>query len=260
MEIFEFKENKININGIDLFYKIAGKGKPVIILHGWGASSFSWMRIIDEMAPKGFQLIIPDLPGFGKTNAPDSVWGVLDYANFIADFIKEIEVKDFTIIGHSFGGSIASKLLGEKHIGKKVIFCDAAIIREERLSFRQKISKNASRLGKKIISKDSFAYKFFEKLTYLVSGTYDYYSANPLMKEVFKKVVSEDLTYLLEKINVPCLIIWGENDKVTPTEDAYLINKKIKNSKLKIIKDAGHNPHNTHSEEVAKAIVDFLNK
>jgi len=260
MEIFEFKENKINLNGIDLFYKVAGKGRPIIILHGWGGSSFSWMRIIDEMAGKGFQLIIPDLPGFGKTKAPDSIWGVSDYANFVADFIKEIGAKDFVIMGHSFGGGIALKLSGEKKIGEKVIFCDAAIIREERLSFRQKISKNASRIGKRIISQECFAYKFFEKITYFVSGTYDYYSANPLMKDIFRKVISEDLSHLLEKVTVPCLIIWGENDKITPTEDGILFNKKIKNSELKIIEGAGHNPHKTHSEKVAEAIISFLNK
>lgn len=258
MEIFEFKENKINLKGIDLFYKTAGKGKEILVLHGWGGSSFSWMRVIDEMAFKGFKLIIPDLPGFGKTNPPDSVWGVSDYADFISDFIKEIKLKDFVIMGHSFGGGLALKLSGEKSLGKKVIFCDAAIVREKRLSPRQKISSFASRVGKIIVSKNSFAYSFFEKVAYYVAGTRDYYLANPLMREIFKKVISEDLTPLLEKVKIPSLIIWGEYDKVTPIDDAYLFNEKIEKSELKIVKGAGHNPHKTHTLEVVESIIKFL--
>jgi len=261
MEIFEIKENKININGIDLYYKTAGEGKPFLILHGWGASSVSWMRIIDEMASKGFKLIIPDLPGFGKTEIPKTVWGVGDYADFVISFIKELGFSRFYLLGHSFGGGVALKMATEKNVKPlKLIFCDAAIVREERLNLRQRISKFLARTGSKIISEDSRVYSFFEKMAYRLAGTYDYYRANPLMKEVFKKVVSEDLTHLLPKVDMPCLIIWGEDDQITPVEDGVLFQQEIDNSELKIIKGARHNPYKTDSVEVSESIIKFLNK
>ncbi len=167
MELFEFKENRININGIDLYYKTAGEGKPFLILHGWGASSFSWMRVVDEMSGKGFKLIIPDLPGFGKTEMPKNIWGVGEYADFIISFIKKLDISSFYLLGHSFGGGIALKIATEKNVKPlKIIFCDAAIVREERLNLRQRISKFLYVIGSKIISKDSRAYSFFEKIAY----------------------------------------------------------------------------------------------
>ncbi len=99
-----------------------------------------------------------------------------------------------------------------------------------------------------------------KRLLTRISGTYDYYKANPLMKEVFKKVISEDLTYLLPNVDMPCLIVWGEDDQVTPVEDGVLLEQAIDNSELKIIKGARHNPYKTDSVEVAESIIKFLNK
>jgi pimeloyl-ACP methyl ester carboxylesterase len=143
---------------------------------------------------------------------------------------------------------------------EKIIFCDAAVVREERLNLRQRISKILAMTGVKFISKDSRAYSFFEKITYKISGTYDYYRANPIMKEVFKKVVKEDLSHLLPEVKMPCLIIWGSDDQITPVEDGVLFQQEIDDSELKIIKGGRHNPYKTHAEEVSAAIIKFLNK
>lgn len=213
------------------------------------------------MVGKGFKLIIPDLPGFGKTKMPKDIWGVGEYADFIISFIKKLDISSFYLLGHSFGGGIALKIATEKNIKPlKIIFCDAAIVREERLNLRQRISKFLYVIGSKIIFKDSRIYSFFEKIAYKISGTYDYYKANPLMKEVFKKVISEDLTYLLPKVDMPCLIIWGEDDQVTPVEDGVLLEQEIDNSELKTIKGARHNPYRTDAVEVSESIIKFLNK
>ncbi|MFA5432007.1 MAG: alpha/beta hydrolase [Candidatus Paceibacterota bacterium] len=261
MELFELKENKIDINGIELYYKTAGEGKLLLILHGWGASSVSWVRLIEEMAGKGFKLVIPDLPGFGKTEAPKDIWGIEEYADFILAFVKELNLYNLNLLGHSFGGGIALKVIAKKSIEPlKLILCDAAIVREERLNIRQKVSKFLARIGSKIISKDSQFYMFFEKIAYKIAGAHDYYRANPLMKEVFKKVISEDLTYLLPRVDIPCLIIWGEDDQITPLEDGILFQKEIKDAELKIVKGAKHNPYKTNPVEVSESIINFLNK
>jgi len=261
MELFEFKENKINIQGIDLFYKTAGEGRPFLIIHGWGASSFSWMSIIEQMAGKGFKLIVLDLPGFGKTESPKKIWEIKDYADFVTEFVKEIGLEDYYLLGHSFGGGIALRMIAERKTEiKKLILCDAAVVRKERLNLRQKISKVLANVGSGIVSRGTPVYSFFEKIVYKIAGADDYFRANPLMKEVFKKVVSEDLTHLLKEIDMPCLIIWGEEDRATPLKDAFLFNELIKGSELKIIKGARHNPYKTNPEEFAGAIISFLNK
>ncbi|GAH22253.1 unnamed protein product, partial [marine sediment metagenome] len=77
-------------------------------------------------------------------------------------------------------------------------------------------------------------------------------------KETFKKVVAEDLTSYLSKIKIPTLILWGQKDKITPLNNAYLINKEIPVSTLEIISKAGHEVNLTHPEELVKFIRDFI--
>ena len=260
MEIaVEYKQNRIEINGKELSYKVAGTGKPLLIIHGWGASSNTWMNLVEEMSGKGFQLIIPDLPGFGKSSEPDSNWGSEEYTNCILELIKRLDLKDFYLLGHSFGGGIALKIATREKVSK-LILCDAAIVREERLDLRQKISKTISRVGSKLISKNFPGYRFLEKAVYRLAGVNDYYRASPVMKEVFKKVINEDLSFLLDKVSCPCLIIWGGDDKATPLVDAHYMNKEIKDSELKVISGARHNPYKTHPKETAEVIINFLNK
>jgi len=261
MEIaVEYKQNRIEINGKELSYKVAGTGKPLLIIHGWGASSNSWMGFVEEMVGKGFQLIIPDLPGFGKSPDPDNTWGSEDYSNFILELVKRLNLKDFYLLGHSFGGGIALRIATGNNSVDKLILCDAAIVREEKLSFRQKASKMFAKVGSKIIPKNLPGYRFLEKLVYRLAGASDYYRANPVMKDVFKKVINEDLSFLLKKVSQPCLIIWGEDDKATPLIDAHFLSKEIKDSELKIISGARHNPYKTHPKETAEAIINFLSK
>ncbi|MFA5013680.1 MAG: alpha/beta hydrolase, partial [Candidatus Paceibacterota bacterium] len=80
------------------------------------------------------------------------------------------------------------------------------------------------------------------------------------MREVFKKVVTEDLTDLMPRIKNPCLIIWGENDKATPIEDAFLLRDGIEGSELKVIEGVGHNPYRKKPEEFFASVLEFIKK
>ncbi len=254
----EYKQKRIFVGGTELSYKVAGEGKPLLIIHGWGASSMSWMGVVEEMSGKGFQLIIPDLPGFGKSSAPEANWGSKEYADIIYALIKEMDLKDCYLLGHSFGGGIALRIVVERGGVSKLILCDAAIVREERLDMRQKISKALANIGGKLVSKDFPGYKFFEKMIYRLAGVNDYYRASPVMKEVFRRVVSEDLRFLLPEAKLPCLIIWGSEDKATPVEDAHFLNNQIAGSELVMIPGGRHNPYKTNPKETAEAIIKFL--
>ena len=157
MEIFEYKENKIVVDGMDIFYKTAGKGRSLLILHGWGASSLSWMKIIEDLAVNGFEVIVPDLPGFGKTPDPKEPWTSENYADFLLKFIKAIDINDFYLLGHSFGGGLALILAsGHKTKISKLILCDAAVVREEGLTAGRGYRKLWPRSDQKLLQKVSF--------------------------------------------------------------------------------------------------------
>ncbi|MCK9393666.1 MAG: alpha/beta hydrolase [Candidatus Paceibacterota bacterium] len=259
----EILEKITNIDGLDTKYRIikgSSKKGTLLIFHGWGGTSFSWLNVASILADDGFDVVTMDMPGFGETPPPSDIWGTDEYVKFLYDFCKKIKLDNFYLLGHSFGGAIALKFTSEHgSMVKNLILCDAAVIRKERLSFRQKTAKFLSKIGSKIVSKTPF-YPLFERIAYKLAGTYDYYRANPIMKDIFKKIIIDDMSSLAEQLKISCLILWGEFDHITPLEDAFILNDLMENSTLKIINNSGHNPHRTHIEETAKIIINYLTK
>ncbi len=222
----------MTIKGLKINYKTLGEGKPLLILHGWGSSSEKWQKIGELLVQKGVKVIIPDLPGFGKSEEPQKAWNLDQYCDFVEEFIKILNLDKFYLLGHSFGGSLAVKFsLQHPEKVAKLFLVSAACIRKK--SLKNKLFKFISRFFK---IKPLFLRKFFYRKS-------DYLSVKGVMKEIYLKVIEEDLSDVLEKVKVPAIIIWGAKDKITPIKQAKLIKTKIRNSELKIIPNIGHSPH-----------------
>ena len=84
------------------------------------------------------------------------------------------------------------------------------------------------------------------------------YAESGEMKEIFKKVVSQDLVNLLPKIKIPTTIIWGEFDRILPISHAKILHSKIKNSKLRIVWGAAHDPHLEKREQFLEILSHML--
>ncbi len=253
-------EQQVKVGNINVNFKIAGMGRPFLILHGWGGKSESWLKVQEILSQKGFQVIVPDLPGFGKTKSPDRPWTIDDYHDFIRKFCEVLNLRNFILLGHSFGGRISIKLCSEADSGASIlILCSSAGIPNNR-SFFARISAAASSLFRPIwnifgISRIRDGARF---LYYRLTRNTDYTKYNPIMRETFLNIVKYDLTPFLEKISMPTFLIWGENDNKTPLRDGRLMNEKIKGSRLHIIKGGDHVPNLKMPEELSRIILDFL--
>jgi len=250
------------------------KGEPLLILHGWGSNSARWQRVKELIEKEGIEVLILDLPGFGITPSPEKPWGREDYINWISQKIKDYNPptalppkgrapknwQKFNLLGHSFGGGLAVKMVTENpEMINKLILCAPAIIK--RRSIKAYLFYWVAFLGKKIFSLSGFKlfYPFVQKLIYKLAGARDYYVADGMMKETMKKIgKEEDLEMILEKIKIPTLILWGKRDDVLPLKDAYRIKEKIRDSELKIIPKARHSPHREAPEELAENIIQFI--
>src|SRR6478609_12130244 len=80
------KHVQVIVSDLIVNYTRKGKGKQLLILHGWGDNSASWQKFAAKLA-KSYEVIVPDLPGFGATQVPSATWGLDEYAKFTADFI-----------------------------------------------------------------------------------------------------------------------------------------------------------------------------
>lgn len=253
------RDKETLVNNLRINYKMAGEGKPLLILHGWGRGSDSWIQVQEILAEKKYKVIVPDLPGFGKSQAPATAWTVDDYATWLNDFIVPLNLEKIFLLGHSFGGRIAIKFAIKfpEKISKLILYEAAGIKHKKVLS--QIIINTFAKIGNKF----SFFpfYSTLEKAFYkFVVRKQDYLRSKGIMKETFKKVISQDLTPFLPLISVPTVIIWGEKDKITPLSDAYLMKEKIIYSEIKIIPALGHGFHHEAPENLTNTVVQFTAK
>jgi pimeloyl-ACP methyl ester carboxylesterase len=260
------EEKKIVIKGLKTNYKIAGKGLPFLILHGWGSSSDSWVSVQKQISEQGFEVIVPDFPGFGKSPTPKEPWNVDSYVNWLNDFIIEINKSgsDFTepffLLGHSFGGRIAIKF-AVKYSEKiqSLILCSSAGIKPE-VGLQQEIFYYLARIGDYLFSQKPFR-RFkntARNIFYKAIRRKDYLMANGVMKETIKNILEEDLLDYLSKVKTQTLILWGKLDKMAPVKYAYIMKEKIPNSKLIILPKVGHSPQLDIPEKLSQTLIQFL--
>ena len=237
-----------------------GNDKPaVLVLHGWGVGSEAWVEAAVMLAQKDYRVIVPDMPGFGKSAVPDKPWTVDDYVGWTKEFADKLGLDSFVLMGHSFGGQVAAKFctICPKRVDKLVL-CAAAVVRKPRLGSRQILAKYLAKT-KIIFQNIPFGiYPVLRKIVYRIAGTRDYAQLQGVMAQTFLNVVGESVIESAKRIKTLTLIVWGDKDRETPIEDAHGINKAIAGSRLEIIPGAGHKLHRTHPQELAKIICQFL--
>jgi pimeloyl-ACP methyl ester carboxylesterase len=260
------EEKKIVIKGLKVNYKIVGKGLPFLILHGWGGSSDSWIEVQNQISKQGFQVIVPDFPGFGKSPAPKDPWNVDSYVNWLNDFIIEINktrselTEPIFLLGHSFGGRIAIKFAVKyPERVQNLILCSSAGIKLE-VGPQQKIFYYLAKIGDYLFSQKPFR-RFKNRarnVFYQIIRRKDYLKANGVMKETIKNILGEDLLDYLPKVRNRTLILWGKLDKMIPVKYAYIMKEKIPNSQLIILPKVGHSPQLDIPEKLSQTLIQFL--
>ncbi len=251
----------IEIGDLKINYEVYGEENksPVLILHGWGSNIDAIKPIVNSLSNR-FKVYSIDLPGFGKSEEPKKEMYVDDYAVVVKEFLNKLNLEKCILIGHSFGGRVITKLV-TKHGYKpeRIIYVDAAGVKPKR-SISYYIKVYSYKLTKKIIKIFNSKEKAEEIISNLRknAGSDDYKNASDNMKKTFINVVNEDLTHLFKDINVPTLLIWGENDKDTPVSDAKIFEKNIKDSGLVILKGAGHYSYIDNYKEFSVILNKFL--
>lgn len=251
---------QIIINGLLInYYFFLPDKKPIktlVFLHGWGVDSQLWFKIVPALINKNYSLYFLDLPGFGQSQVPNTTYGVDEYKKIVYEFVKKLELKNINLIGHSFGGRITIKMAAENpNFLQKVVLVDSAGI------YHHSQVKTLKLLIASII-RPLFQFSFmqsFRRKIYQITDSEEYLTI-PALSKTFSYIISEDLTPYLSKIKLPTLIIWGDKDhnEASTIADAQLMKKSIKNSKLEILKKAGHFSFLDQPKAFVKALTDFI--
>jgi pimeloyl-ACP methyl ester carboxylesterase len=234
------------------------KAKPVVILHGWGDNSRSWQKFASELSKK-YEVIIPDLPGFGGSQSPVAPWGLDEYAKLVATFLQKLDVKPYAIIGHSNGGAIAIRGLSTQRLSaKKLILLSSAGIRGE-YKGRNKALRLITKTGKLLSAPLPKATK--QKLRVKVYKTVgsDMLVAEHL-QETFKKVVADDVRTDAGRLKLPTLLVYGDKDIQTPLRYGREFQQLIAGSKLEVLPGVDHFVQLHASPMILKLTEGFLAK
>ena len=232
-------DKTITYSDTRLHYTVEGVGRPLFLLHGWGCNGEIFNQIKPFLA-ESFQVITVDFAGFGKSEEPQSVWGVEEYTRSVEAIAEQEDITNPILIGHSFGGRI-SIVYASRNATRKVILVDAAGVKPRRsFTYYRKVYtyKLLKRLLPLLVGKQRAAKIIEERRA--KSGSADYNNASPMMRAILSKCVNEDLRHLMPKIKAPTLLFWGENDTATPLSDAKRMEKLIPDAGLVVAHGTGH--------------------
>lgn len=222
-----------------------GEGKDLVMLHGYLASKESFYPLIDYFS-RFYRVTAPDFPGMGASDALTEPYSVSDYADWTERFLAERGIVFPNVIAHSFGGRVAIKLLSRGEIFDRTVLTGCAgIVPKRGPVYRLKVK--TYRAVRAVAP--AFAERHF--------GSRDYRGLSPVMKESFKKIVSEDLRQDAAKITRPLLFLNGSEDRETPLSSVRLLHDAAKGSRLSVLEGCGHFAYLDNSLAFRLAVEDF---
>ena len=269
----------IEVNGLNVHYKIYGQGEPAfILLHGFGASLFSWREAAEPLSQFG-TVIAYDRPAFGLTERPlewegESPYSQNSQVELVIGLMDALGVKRAILVGNSAGGTIAmlTALKYPERI-ERLILVDPAVYAGGgapawiRPLF---LTPQMNRLG------PLFARQIRERgVEFIRSAWHDPSQITPEILEGYQKplraenwdkalwelTVSSRESGLAERLgefNLPVLVVTGEDDRIVPTADSIRLAGELLNAKLVVIPQCGHVPQEECPEAFMQAVTEFL--
>lgn len=260
-----------------LSYKSYGKGKPVVLIHGWPLSKEMWEYQIEGLVNCGLRVVKYDRRGFGKSTKP---WDGYHYDAFASDLnavMNELNLQDATLVGFSMGGGEVARYLstyGSARVSKVVLVSSV-------LPFMLKTANNPNGVDSSVFQEiidnlnndrigflEDFGKQFFgvNLLSHPVStALLQYYlnlasvAAPNATKQAAIAFSNTDFRNDIKAINVDTLIIHGGADATVPIESSSdLTAELIPNSKYIVYEGAPHGLFYTHKERLTKDLIDFI--
>lgn len=255
-----------------------GAGRPLLLVHGFPLTAEMWQPQF-EFLGSHFDVIAPDLIGFGESDSIPTSWSMGKYADDLQSMLLQLDVTCPVIFcGLSMGGYIGFEFWKNhrSHL-EQLVFCNTRATADDEATSRARIWM-ATRVESQGISfvKEAMIPKMLKPLSSsesdsasslaedstnpkaVLSGLFE--QAKPKTIAVVQTAMAErsDFSFYLNEIDVPTTVIAGECDVITPAEEMKEMAEQIPNSTFVIIKNSGHMPPLENSSEFNQALVDAL--
>jgi pimeloyl-ACP methyl ester carboxylesterase len=227
----------LNVDGRRAHYLKAGRGQPVILLHGGASDCRDWLPTMESLSDR-FTFYAPDLIGFGHSDRDENGYYLGDFSDFVLGFIEELKIDKPSLVGHSFGARVC---------------LDVAL-------------KNPGKISRLVLTDASG----FAKISWLGNALFAFFSGlrrvlrqrQPFPKFLAKEGedynrVADDV---LKGIKTPVLLVWKRFDPYLPVAIARRTAKVIPGAKLVVMPGFGHAPNKQDREEFNRLLVTFLDQ
>jgi pimeloyl-ACP methyl ester carboxylesterase len=235
----------------------AGQGEPLLYLHG--ASGLpAWLPFFEKLAER-YDVRVPEHPGFGHSDNPATLRNIADLAMYYLDFLDGLGGK-VHVIGHSLGGWIAAELAvrNTSHIASLTLLAPAGI-RVKGVPSGDNFIWSAEEGERNLWYDQKFADAAVARMP--TDDEADIALTNRFMAAKFgwePRWFNPALERWLHRINVPTLVIWGEQDKLFPSAYAKAWGERVSGARVEIIPQSGHRPHFERLDVTLPIMLGFL--
>ena len=268
---------KENSGNIDIYYEDHGSGRPIVLIHGYPLSGASWEKQIPPLLNAGYRVITYDRRGFGGSSQPTEGYNYDTFAEDLRKLITHLRLQDVTLVGFSMGGGEIARYIG-KYGSQGVV---SAVIISGVPPYLIKTNDNPEGVDgsvfegiEKAVAEDRYAF--------FMAFYKDFYNTDQLLgKRVSEEVVRaswnvaaaasataslqcvpawhEDFRQDVARIDVPTLVIQGDEDRIVPfASSGQRTAKLVKGARLVVVKGGPHCITWTHADDVNKELMSFL--
>jgi len=265
-------------DGTQIFYKDWGSGQPIVFHHGWPLSADDWDTQMMFFVSKGYRVIAHDRRGHGRSSQTSTGHEMNTYAADMAELVAKLDLRNAIHIGHSTGGGEVTRYVarhGSGRVAKAVLIgaVPPVMVKSARNpegtpievfdGFRSALAANRAQLYRDIPSGPF--YGFNRPGAKVSQGVIDNWWRQGMMGainahyECIKAFSETDFTEDLQMIDVPVLVLHGDDDQIVPIADSALLSAKIlQKGTLKVYPGLPHGMCTTHPDVVNPEILAFL--
>ena len=270
----------IVLHGHRVFYRSAGRGPVIVLVHGITSTSATWANLLPYLAER-FTVIAPDLLGHGDSAKPRGDYSLGAYASGIRDLLIALGHERATFVGHSLGGGVAMQLAYQfpEHCERLVLVSSGGLGREitpllraaslpgselvlpliaddRILGIGRVAGRLLGRVGLRVHTDLGEVLRGHASLSDGDTRSAFLHTLRTIVDPLGQRVDASDRLYLAQAI--PFLLIWGERDSIIPVEHARVAHRLVPGSRLEVFPSAGHFPHLDDPLRFMRLLTDFI--
>jgi len=250
--------DKMKINNLELAYVRRGKGTPLVLLHGFPLDHHLWDDIASLLEDR-FDLILPDLRGFGESTTVDAPYSMDDYASDIAGLLDQLGIQKAVIAGHSMGGYVAlafARLYPARVSGLALISSQVLADPPDRKEGRYKSAADVAEKGiGDVVEAMTSKFTSDARLQTIARSIMEKQKPGAYIGALKAMAERTDSTSLLSTFKFPVMVVHGEADALIPVARAHEVKAALPDSYYVELKDTGHVPMLEAAKETAEALL-----